>query len=75
MAGFWGWAVAQVAKVFTHYIKKGKWDVSQLVASGGMPSSHSSLCMVRTAHPPVSLCYTVHATTRPCHKLTLGHQP
>lgn len=47
MAGFYGWAIAQIAKVFTYKIKKGTWNLSQLVASGGMPSSHSSLCMVR----------------------------
>lgn len=47
MAGFWGWATAQVAKIFTCYVKKGVWDVTQVVSAGGMPSSHSSLCMVR----------------------------
>ena len=48
MAGFWGWLTAQVAKIFTCYFKKGIWDVTQVVSSGGMPSSHSSLCMVRS---------------------------
>lgn len=48
MAGFWGWLTAQVAKIFTCYFKKGIWDVTQVVSSGGMPSSHSSLCMAVT---------------------------
>ena len=47
MAGFWGWLTAQVAKIFTCYFKKGVWDITQVVSAGGMPSSHSSLCMVR----------------------------
>ena len=59
MAGMCAWGIAQVAKVFTHKFKKGKWDVLQVVASGGMPSSHSSLCMVRAphcTHGSASLC-------------------
>ena len=47
MAGVYGWAAAQIAKVPTHKVKKGVWELSQLVAAGGMPSSHSALCMVR----------------------------
>ena len=34
---------AQVAKIFTHRIVTSKWDVTRLVSSGGMPSSHSAL--------------------------------
>lgn len=87
MAGFWGWAVAQVAKVFTYYIKKGKWDLSQLVASGGMPSSHSSLCMVRShsyphgppsSHQPVPNqrhnCRHTHKAPHFFHPAFLPHQ-
>ena len=47
MSGFCGWFIAQFGKVFTNYYKKGKWDMGMMVASGGMPSSHSALCMVR----------------------------
>lgn len=47
MAGVYGWAAAQIAKVPTYKVKKGRWDLSQLFAAGGMPSSHSALCTVR----------------------------
>ncbi len=33
-------------QIFTKRIKEGVWDVTAVVDSGGMPSSHSSLCMV-----------------------------
>lgn len=39
---------AQVMKVFTYRYKKGEWNLKALVDSGGMPSSHSSLCMAVT---------------------------
>ncbi|MEW5299418.1 MAG: hypothetical protein WDW38_004564 [Sanguina aurantia] len=42
--GFWAWLAAQTLKIFTHRYKKGTWDLKAMVASGGMPSSHSSLC-------------------------------
>ena len=42
MAGFLGFLIAQVAKVFTHYYTERKWDLTRLVGSGGMPSSHTS---------------------------------
>lgn len=32
------------AQIFTKRYKKGVWDVRAMVDSGGMPSSHSSLC-------------------------------
>ena len=35
-----------VAQIFTKKVKKGVWDIKAVVDSGGMPSSHSSLCMV-----------------------------
>jgi len=45
MCGFWAWLLAQVLKVFTNYLSKRSWDWKMLMASGGMPSSHSSLCV------------------------------
>lgn len=33
---------AQLLKLPWHYRKTGKWDLSKLTGSGGMPSSHSS---------------------------------
>lgn len=47
-----GFVIAQVAKVFTHYYTERKWDLSRLVGSGGMPSSHTALvrsCPQQTA--------------------------
>lgn len=34
-------------QIFTKRLRKGVWDIMALFDSGGMPSSHSSLCMVR----------------------------
>ncbi|WP_102336270.1 divergent PAP2 family protein [Salimicrobium jeotgali] len=34
--------LAQAAKIWTYYRKTGEWDVKQLAATGGMPSSHSA---------------------------------
>ena len=46
MAGFYGWLVAQVLKVFTRRWDEGKLTINMLWSSGGMPSSHSvRLCM------------------------------
>ncbi|KAK3278221.1 prolyl aminopeptidase [Cymbomonas tetramitiformis] len=45
MATFFGWGLAQLLKVPTHYLAKGKWRLMALFDSGGMPSSHSALCM------------------------------
>ena len=33
-------------QIFTHRARKGKWRLKAFVDSGGMPSSHSSLCSV-----------------------------
>ncbi|MCF0246854.1 MAG: divergent PAP2 family protein [Ileibacterium sp.] len=33
---------AQVAKIFSHYYRTGRWSFSEVFASGGFPSSHSS---------------------------------
>ena len=44
------WAIAQVLKVFVVLIAEKKFDIANLFASGGMPSSHSAfvtaLCTV-----------------------------
>lgn len=42
--GFCGWFLAQFLKIFTKAYKTGVWDVRAFFDSGGMPSSHSSLC-------------------------------
>ena len=34
-------------QIFTKRIKEGVWDITAIVDSGGMPSSHSALCTVR----------------------------
>lgn len=39
---FIGWAVAQILKVIICAIKNKKVDLTRIVGSGGMPSSHSS---------------------------------
>eukprot|EP00240_Pyramimonas_obovata_P006149 CAMPEP_0118934522 /NCGR_PEP_ID=MMETSP1169-20130426/13870_1 /TAXON_ID=36882 /ORGANISM="Pyramimonas obovata, Strain CCMP722" /LENGTH=309 /DNA_ID=CAMNT_0006877437 /DNA_START=271 /DNA_END=1200 /DNA_ORIENTATION=+ len=45
MAAYFSWLFAQLMKVPTHYLRTGKWRLESMVAAGGMPSSHSSLCM------------------------------
>lgn len=35
-------ALAQLAKLFTHYYTERVWNFSRLVGSGGMPSSHTA---------------------------------
>lgn len=45
VAAFLGFFFAQVAKVFTHHFVTREWDLTRLVGSGGMPSSHTSLVM------------------------------
>ncbi|MDD7282052.1 divergent PAP2 family protein [Floccifex sp.] len=34
--------IAQVSKMFVYYYRTGEWDLEQVLASGGFPSSHSS---------------------------------
>lgn len=41
VAAFTAFAIAQTLKVFTFYCQEGRWDLSRLVGSGGMPSSHT----------------------------------
>jgi acid phosphatase family membrane protein YuiD len=44
-AGIIGWAVAQILKVVTNSLKIKEVDLSRIIGSGGMPSSHSSFVM------------------------------
>ncbi|KAI7837733.1 hypothetical protein COHA_008455 [Chlorella ohadii] len=44
VVGFCGWFSAQFLKIFTKRYKTGVWDLGAFFDSGGMPSSHSSLC-------------------------------
>jgi len=45
LSGFIAWLIAQILKIFTDFYKNRKVDVTRIVGSGGMPSSHSSLVM------------------------------
>ena len=45
-----------MAKVFTHYYINREWDLTRLVGSGGMPSSHTALVMGLTT--AVGIVYT-----------------
>ncbi len=42
------WSIAQVIKTIIFWIQQKKFDISLLVASGGMPSSHSALVVALT---------------------------
>lgn len=48
VVGFWGWFLAQFFKIFTKWYKTGIFSPSAFFDSGGMPSSHSSLCSAVT---------------------------
>ncbi|KAI8109250.1 hypothetical protein M9435_005662 [Picochlorum sp. BPE23] len=48
VVGFWGWFLAQFFKIFTKWYKTGIFSVGAFFDSGGMPSSHSSLCAAVT---------------------------
>ena len=43
VAPFFSWFIAQALKPFTHFFKTGTWDLNQVKASGGLPSSHTSV--------------------------------
>ena len=43
LAALLGWLVAQVLKVVLVFLEEKKLDLSRMVGSGGMPSSHSAL--------------------------------
>lgn len=57
VSGFFAWFVAQSIKVFLNFFVERKWDLRILCTSGGMPSSHSSLCTALTTS--VALCHGV----------------
>ncbi|KAG8078786.1 hypothetical protein GUJ93_ZPchr0007g4852 [Zizania palustris] len=42
IAALLGFAVAQSIKFFVTWYKENRWDLKQLIGSGGMPSSHSA---------------------------------
>ncbi|KAK8485537.1 hypothetical protein V6N13_090457 [Hibiscus sabdariffa] len=42
ISAFLAFSIAQSIKFFTSWYKERRWDFKQLVASGGMPSSHSA---------------------------------
>ncbi|KAK1438159.1 hypothetical protein QVD17_03962 [Tagetes erecta] len=42
LSAFLAFAIAQSIKLFTTWYKEKRWDVKQLLGSGGMPSSHSA---------------------------------
>lgn len=48
VVGFWGWFLAQFFKIFTKWYKTGIFSPTAFFDSGGMPSSHSSLCSAMT---------------------------
>jgi acid phosphatase family membrane protein YuiD len=54
LSAFAAFATAQTTKVFTHWYKEGRWDLSRLTGSGGMPSSHSALVLGLTSAIGVS---------------------
>ena len=45
IAGGTGLLIAQIAKIFTYRLWRGKWDISLLWSASGMPSSHTSFVM------------------------------
>eukprot|EP00249_Psilotum_nudum_P006477 c19799_g1_i1 orf=39-1121(+) len=55
MSGLLAWAIAQLLKVFTAFCVGRRWDFKMLLGSGGMPSSHSALCVALTTS--VALCH------------------
>lgn len=57
MSGLVAWAVAQVFKVFTTFFVERRWEFKMLLGSGGMPSSHSALCMALTTS--VAICHGI----------------
>ena len=43
-----GWFVAQTLKIPIYRIVEHKWDFSRFHGSGGMPSSHTAMCVAAT---------------------------
>lgn len=48
ISALFAWTVAQVAKIVIEYIRVKKLNLALLVASGGMPSSHSAFVTAAT---------------------------
>lgn len=67
MSAFIAWTLAQTLKVFTTLYKEGRLDIRKLVASGGMPSSHSSLCVALTTSVAI-----VHGVSGSLFPVALG---
>ncbi|XP_041028027.1 uncharacterized protein LOC121267988 isoform X2 [Juglans microcarpa x Juglans regia] len=57
VSGFFACLIAQSMKMFLNFFIERKWDLRLLLASGGMPSSHSALCTAMTTS--VALCHGV----------------
>ncbi|TXG63032.1 hypothetical protein EZV62_010026 [Acer yangbiense] len=57
VSGMFAWLVAQSIKVFLNFFVERKWDFRIMCSSGGMPSSHSALCIALTTS--VALCHGV----------------
>ncbi|KAL0724557.1 hypothetical protein Bca4012_039156 [Brassica carinata] len=57
VSAVFAWFFAQTSKMVINFFVERKWDLSLLFASGGMPSSHSALCMALTTS--VALCHGV----------------
>ncbi|CAN7128829.1 unnamed protein product [Brassica rapa subsp. narinosa] len=57
VSAVFAWFFAQTSKMVINFFIERKWDLSLLFASGGMPSSHSALCMALTTS--VALCHGV----------------
>lgn len=48
-AGIIGWFLAQALKIPIYYFVEKEWDWSRFHGSGGMPSSHTAMCVAATA--------------------------
>lgn len=48
MAVMLGWLIAQALKVPTEYLRSRRWLWTMVLASGGMPSSHTALMVAGT---------------------------
>lgn len=57
VSAVFAWFFAQSSKMVINFFIERKWDFRLLYASGGMPSSHSALCMALTTS--VALCHGV----------------
>lgn len=57
VSGLFAWAIAQAMKVALNFFVERRLDLRILFSCGGMPSSHSALCMALTAS--VAFCHGV----------------